>query len=265
MNSHPEAGNIDQQIALFADAGFDSFFLSCGVTTEFDRIPHWAAIARGVSIAFEAVHAPTDGVNALWLTEDHPATHAYLSRAEHILDLCGEAGVSKLVLHTAYGAPPPISSIGLARFSRLEAYADTRGVSLCYENASVAEHLLAVVRNASTGHGFCHDTGHQLCYTPDMDYLSACQAKLLYTHLHDNHGTADEHLLPYDGQRDWDAYASALAEDGYTGTLNAELSCTWRADYRAMSYPSFLRLAIARVHRLAQAVEQHRLAANHFL
>ncbi len=254
MNSHPEAGCIDRQIELFAEVGFDSFFLSCGVTADFHRIPHWADLARQVGIEFEAVHAPTDGVNAMWLPEGGPETEAYLARAHRILDVCGEGGVSKLVLHTAYGTPPAISEPGLARFSMLEDYASLRGVSLCYENAGVSSHLIALVQNASPGHGFCHDVGHEQCYTPDTNYLAVCGNRLLYTHLHDNRGQADEHLLPYDGIRDWTQYASALAERNYRGTLNAELSCTHCADYRAMTYKAFMKTALDRVRRLADGV-----------
>jgi sugar phosphate isomerase/epimerase len=31
------------------------------------------------------------------------------------------------------------------------------------------------------------------------------------THIHDNHGEKDEHLLPYEGTIDWDAALAAIA------------------------------------------------------
>ncbi len=258
MNSHPQAGSIDEQLRLFGEAGFDTFFLSCGVTSDFGRIPHWAEVAHRAGIDFEAVHAPTDGVNALWLPDATAETEAYLSRIRRIIGFCREGGVRKLVLHTAYGEPHPVTRTGLDRFSAMEEPASAHGVSLCYENAGVASHLIAAVQNASPGHGFCHDAGHELCYTPDTDYLSVCGEKLLYTHLHDNRGRADEHLLPYDGLRDWSAYAASLARTGYRGTLNAELSATWRDDYRALPYPAFLETARARLVRLAREIADAR-------
>ncbi len=254
MNSHPDAGAIDRQIPLFAAVGFDSFFLSCGVTDDFARIPYWAEHAAAAGIEFEAVHAPTDGVNALWLPESTLETDAYLARAHRLIGFCAEGGVSKLVLHVAYGEPYPVSSVGLSRFTALEEFASLHGVRLCYENASVAVHTIEAAKNALPGHGFCHDAGHNLCYTPAVDYLAACGEKLLYTHLHDNHGTADEHLLPYDGNRNWTAYADALSRIGYRGTLNAELSCSWREDYRAMPYADFLTTARERVRHLSDEI-----------
>jgi sugar phosphate isomerase/epimerase len=34
--------------------------------------------------------------------------------------------------------------------------------------------------------------------------------RLVTSHIHDNHGEKDEHLLPYDGTIDWDATLGAL-------------------------------------------------------
>ena len=48
--SHPDSYSIEEQIPLFADAGFDSFFLSCGVTEDFSKIPIWAEIAERSSL-----------------------------------------------------------------------------------------------------------------------------------------------------------------------------------------------------------------------
>ncbi len=260
MISHPGAGAIESQIPVFAALGFDSFFLSCGVTADFEHIPAWAALGRRCGIAMEAVHAPTDGVNALWsaAAADTPAAEAYLARARRLIELCAGGEVSRLVLHTAYGTPPPASAVGLARFSAMEAHASAHGVALCYENATSADHLIAAVENASPGHGFCYDAGHEQCYTPDAHYLDRLGRQLLYTHLHDNHRTADEHLLPYDGARDWDALATALARIGYAGTLNAELACLYRPDYAALPYRDFLAEAHARLTQLNTAIEAAR-------
>ncbi len=266
--SHPAAPAIGEQIALYADVGFDAFFLSCGVTEEYHRIPAWAEVARRVGIRFEAVHAPTDGVNALWSPvgdkEGADAAEAYLARARRLIGHLSDGGVDKLVLHVAYGTPPPVSEAGLERFTSLEAYAATRGVRLCYENAAGTEHITAAVKNAAPGHGFCHDCGHNACYTPDTDLLAICGDRLLFTHIHDNRGpgAGDLHFLPFDGDRDWQAYAAAIAATGYTGTLNLELACMHNAQYRAWTFEQFTKEAYARICRLAAMVEAAEKAQN---
>ncbi len=259
--SHPSAPSIGEQISLYAAVGFDAFFLSCGVTEEYHRIPEWAMDARRAGILFEAVHAPTDGVNALWSSADDAegtcAAQAYIARAQGLIDHMAAGEVDKLVLHVAYGTPPPVSETGLARFFALEAYASERGVCLCYENATGTEHITAAVRNASPGHGFCHDCGHNACYTPEADLLGACGDRLLFTHIHDNRGggNGDLHLMPFDGDRDWARYAATLAATGYTGTLNLELACMHSDQYRAWTFEQFAKEALARLHRLHDLVK----------
>ncbi len=261
--SHPASPAIGEQIALYADVGFDAFFLSCGVTEEYHRIPAWADTARQAGIRFEAVHAPTDGVNALWSPTDDPdserAAQAYTARARQLIDFLAAGGVDKLVLHVAYGTPPPVSEAGLARFAALEAYATAHGVHLCYENATGTAHITAAVQNASPGHGFCHDCGHNACYTPEADLLEACGDRLLFTHIHDNRGNrggnGDLHLLPFDGDRDWPRYAEQIAATGYRGTLNLELACLHSAAYRSGTFEQFAREAYARIRRLAEMIE----------
>ena len=65
--SHPDKKTIEQQLQIFADVGFDSFFLSCGVTNQYEKIPYWSACAKSLGISFEAVHAPSDFVNSVWV------------------------------------------------------------------------------------------------------------------------------------------------------------------------------------------------------
>jgi sugar phosphate isomerase/epimerase len=48
--------------------------------------------------------------------------------------------------------------------------------------------------------------------------------KLKAVHIHDNMGKEDEHLIPGDGIIDWNAFADALREIGYTGVISLETS-----------------------------------------
>ena len=42
-------------------------------------------------------------------------------------------------------------------------------------------------------------------------------------HLHDNDGTGDQHLLPFDGDVDWESVALILSRTAYGGTLALEV------------------------------------------
>ena len=243
--SHPNSPSIDEQIKLFAAVGFDAFFLSAGVTDRFDLIPHWASVARAHHICFEAVHCPSDGVDAVWLGGD--AATAYTTTAQHIIDLCAVGEVSKLVMHTGVSPDTAVSDVGLAFWQALGDYAKAHGVHLCFENATTPHLLDAVMQNADHYHGFCHDTGHQLCYTPNIHYELLYADRLLFTHLHDNDGVGDTHWLPQDGKFDWGNYVAALSGVAYTGTLNLELACAHAENYRQMLFSDFVRFAFSRI------------------
>ena len=243
--SHPQSLPIDEQIRLFAAVGFDAFFLSAGVTDRFDLIPFWATVARASGIAFEAVHAPSGGVNAVWQGGDEAAV--YEKSARQIIDLCAAGEVPKLVMHTGTSPAVTVSDMGIAFWQSLADYAQKRGVHLCFENANTPLLLEAVLQNTDRFHGFCHDTGHQLCYTPDIHYEHLFADRLLFTHLHDNHASSDEHLLPQDGVFGWENYMTALKTAAYGGTLNLELSCTYAETYRQLPFSGFAKLAFSRI------------------
>jgi sugar phosphate isomerase/epimerase len=47
---------------------------------------------------------------------------------------------------------------------------------------------------------------------------------LITTHLHDNNGKTDDHLLPFDGAIDWPAVLMAFRKVGYDGVWMFELA-----------------------------------------
>ncbi|MBQ4575638.1 MAG: sugar phosphate isomerase/epimerase [Clostridia bacterium] len=255
--SHPDKLSIEEQIKVFAEIGFDSFFLSCGVTDEYDRIPQWAELAQRCGIVFEAVHAPSDGMNAVWIKDT--AGDAYMARIGRIVEYCSDGGVEKLVMHVSGGDALPVNSCGLDRYAVLETRAKSCGVRLCYENGDRIDHLEAVLARSDPFHGFCYDCGHEACYTLDAMLLKKWGNRLLYTHLHDNrgYGCGDLHWMPFDGVCDWAVLATGFVSCGYTGTLNLELACHSNAAYGEMPYADFVRAAKDRAVRFGEMLKNY--------
>jgi len=243
--SHPDKKTIEEQIEIFSSVGFESFFLSSGVTSEFEKIPMWSKHAKYTGIEFEAVHAPSSGVDFVWDSLGKGA--AYKISIEKIIDYCSDGEVSKIVMHVGTDSKRQPTSAGLEFWKNLEVYAKKRGVVICYENANTPFLFETVVKNADCYHGMCHDIGHQMCYTPDKNYLEMFASKLAYTHIHDNLGKEDLHFLPGDGQKNWENYFNFLRNIGYAGTLNLELSCYHSAEYRSISFEDFVKLSYDRI------------------
>ncbi len=70
--------------------------------------------------------------------------------------------------------------------------------------------------------GFCLDTGHANVMGSVDAALQVFAGRIKHVHIHDNHGAADEHLLPSLGAINWSSFAGRLAQTGYTGPLTLE-------------------------------------------
>ena len=56
----------------------------------------------------------------------------------------------------------------------------------------------------------CFDTGHQHFLTPKLPMLTKYLGHIAVLHLHDNHGSQDEHLICGKGTIDWPKIAAGL-------------------------------------------------------
>ena len=67
------------------------------------------------------------------------------------------------------------------------------------------------------------DTGHANMFDGSIgDKIRYAGDLIKIMHVHDNDGTADQHLNPYGGNIDWADLAEALFDIGYAGVLNLE-------------------------------------------
>jgi sugar phosphate isomerase/epimerase len=82
-------------------------------------------------------------------------------------------------------------------------------------------------RDLETPHaGVCMDFGHAFLGGDVADAIEAAAEHLIATHVHDNHGRSDDHLVPYQGAIDWDAALVTMQKIGYEGTYLLELANT---------------------------------------
>jgi sugar phosphate isomerase/epimerase len=75
-----------------------------------------------------------------------------------------------------------------------------------------------------SGAGICLDFGHAHMDGDVVDAVETVAEHLIATHVHDNDGRADTHLVPFDGSIDWAAALTAVQKVGYDGTLLLELA-----------------------------------------
>jgi sugar phosphate isomerase/epimerase len=112
----------------------------------------------------------------------------------------------------------------------LQRAAEPLGVRVAIEvipnDLSSAEGLVYLVEEVleETGAGICLDFGHAHMDGDVVDAVETVSEHLIATHVHDNRGRTDDHLVPFDGSIDWPSVLTALQKVGFEGTLLFELA-----------------------------------------
>jgi sugar phosphate isomerase/epimerase len=103
--------------------------------------------------------------------------------------------------------------------------------------------------------GMCLDTGHAYLGRHIDPFIDLAGDRLVHVHLHDNHGTYDDHLVPGRGAIDWCMVFDGLRRARYAGALVLELACD-----RPRS--SYFREALTAAESLCHAHAPARLPAH---
>lgn len=74
--------------------------------------------------------------------------------------------------------------------------------------------------------GVCLDYGHAFLMGDVADAIEAASGHLVTTHIHDNDGRKDLHLVPFEGHIDWSTVAMTTQKVGYEGVWMMELADT---------------------------------------
>lgn len=215
--------------------------LSCGDATALQGIEE-ALHDSGLRV--HAVHAPIAETlrSGRWTAPfsiasgSEPARSRAMSEVLASLEVARRFGAGFLIVHVgvpdSQQASPDDNREGGARRSieELHAAAGPAGVRLALEvmpnRLSSAERLVAWIEDDLDldDVGICLDFGHAHLAGDVVDAVETVSGHLVTTHVHDNHGRADEHLLPFEGGIPWEAALMAVQKVGYDGAFVFELA-----------------------------------------
>jgi len=80
-----------------------------------------------------------------------------------------------------------------------------------------------VEEDVKGGVGICLDFGHAHLDGDVVEAVETVSEHVIATHLHDNRGRSDDHLVPMDGTVDWAGALTAVQKIGYDGPLIFEV------------------------------------------
>ena len=177
-------------------------------------------------LKLNSVHAPGGWLCSL----DEAKCQEDVYQTKGAIDAAFDLDSGIVVVHSGVGSPEKsiqrrIIAKGIESIEALSEYSLDKGVKIAVENttgpdsASVLEGILAEFSGDPIG--FCYDVGHENVNGTCFQELERFGDRLLTVHLHDNWGR-DSHVLPYEGNIDWDGFKKVFYSLGYSGDLLLE-------------------------------------------
>ncbi len=188
------------------------------------ELASWLA---GNNLALHSIHSPTTrdfhlsresgAPLSIWDPERLRRQEA-VDEIKRALDLVEHIPFRYCVQHVARQRDIPDDRKWDAAFSSLEhlsLFARHRGVTIAIENTPGEMATPANLKNfleqtRLTSVKICFDSGHAHLDGGVPAAVESVRDFIVTTHIHDNRGERDDHLLPYEGTIDWSATLSAL-------------------------------------------------------
>ena len=221
--------SFDEIVKIIKNAGFQSVMIWWGDDyIEKDKQPKEKKpdIIRKNNIRLENVHLPIKGVNDIWI--DSINGEDIINKFIKNIEECGTYEIPIAVMHISQGDnPPPYNQLGLDRLKRIIDKAEKVNVNIALENLRKPEYLDFIFNNIKSDKlGFCYDSGHENCFSPNYNCLTRFGDKLIALHLHDNDGRNDQHMLPFNGTIIWKKIMEQIKNSNYYGPLSLEIANT---------------------------------------
>jgi sugar phosphate isomerase/epimerase len=204
-------------------------------------LQQWLAEA---GLQLRSIHAPTaEGFTGgrwsgtLSLASGDPDARAHaVSETERALHIARRIPAAVLVAHLGLPRTQPRDAAVGANDTRaaarrsieeLQRIAQPLGVQIAVEvipnELSRAGSIVHFVEHDLDGVGICLDFGHAHLDGDVIDAVETVSEHLIATHVHDNRGRSDDHLLPFDGTIDWAGTLLAVQKIGYDGPFMFEI------------------------------------------
>ena len=186
-----------------------------------------ASWLSGNNMTLHSIHSPTtrdfqlsreSGIPLSISDPERMRRQEAVDEIKRALDMVEYVPFRYCVQHVARSRDIPDGRRWDAAFSSLEhlsLFAKQRGVTLAIENTPGEMATPVNLKNfleetRLTNVKLCFDAGHAHVEGGVLPALESVRDLVATTHIHDNHGERDEHLLPYEGTIDWSATLVAM-------------------------------------------------------
>ncbi|MFZ0786370.1 MAG: sugar phosphate isomerase/epimerase family protein [Candidatus Acidiferrales bacterium] len=224
----PLSRELLQEIARAGIHGVEIFCASSHFTYRSpEAIRELAGTLEETGLKLQSLHSPTERNSSPGRDSGIPISISETERVRRVdavdevkraIDVAETVPFRYLVQHLGTGrqeADPRKYDAAFSSLEHLSLFAKQRGVTIAVENTpnelGAPASLVQFVKETRLDLKFCFDIGHAHLDADMAESFELMRARIATTHIHDNHGEKDEHLLPYAGTIDWDAALGAFA------------------------------------------------------
>lgn len=233
---YPGIDKLIEAIPVLADQGVTAVEIGIDAPEYFDyrnaaEFPKLLQVLGSSGVRVHSIHAPFGAAFDISSLDD--AVHECgVDALIDSIELASVIDADKVIVH----ASDTISHDKLGRMERargvlreMSAVASESGIVLALENlppgylGHTPEEIIALLDGTDRGSvAVCFDSGHANMSGHFVEFASALLPHAVTTHLHDNDGTADQHMFPGQGNIDWPGFASTYRVLGCKATIMLE-------------------------------------------
>lgn len=248
-------GDTKEKLDTIKKVGFDGVFLGVYDKKETMTLEEQVAYCKKIGLGISMIHCSyvEPKLNGLWIegSEDGEFTeNDLLNQVERIKNF----GVKDFVIHSNGGFDVQNTKAGLIRLQKILKACEKNNLNLCVENLYTASQVEYIFDNLKSKNlTFCYDCGHDNFLTPGSKLLEKYGYLLTTTHLHDNHGKADEHMTLGMGSINQEELAKRLAKCNFE-YLSAEV----REPDPNQTLTEALEKNLKALNKLDKLIEKHK-------
>ena len=212
-------GNYEEKIIAIKNAGFDFVAIGMGALSD-GTLEYQVELCKKYGLEIDNIHLTGGKTTEIWFEGE--LGDKVCARYCREIKMAADAGIKKGIAHITWGHKDPgeVNEYGISRLTKMADCALENNFLLCLENSVFIEHLYATMEKLKNHPAvrFTYDSGHRNAFAHDFDLLGAFGDRLAALHIDDNDAAHDLHLMPFDGNIDWERDARQLAKTEFART-----------------------------------------------
>lgn len=178
---------------------------------------------KSIGLNITHAHLEYHNINDIW--QDFKGADDLVLLYKRDIKIMKDNNIPMVFMHlSTKNASVKYNELGLKRLKEIIDYAESLNIKIAFENTELKGYLEYLFDNINSSNiGVCFDSGHYHAFFKDDFNFEKFKNKIIALHLHDNDKKEDLHLLPFDGNINWNNIIYNLKKSGYKGKIILEV------------------------------------------